>query len=762
MMTTETFNVTFVSGVSESIEKVKSNILREGGSVSSVDSALVHIKKALEAPRCCKKVGNKVAGLNEELEDKKKELWVSEYKLGRVEEEIGRQQEKIETLTKEVSLTHPYISQLSLACTNKPQLAETKIEQELGEQRHNKDGTQLVNVMNDLVLMQAALEAMTMKAEIAAAQLTATKSELQASEEKFAEHSVITMQLDTELNDLVAKEGAVASIAAELTAVRSELEAVKKEKKEMGAKNARVVASKNGQLASLKKDLKAKEKEAQEYQPTAVQLAAVKEELEASKKEAQEYKQTIAQAIAAKNSIEVHNKAITQQLAVTKDDLDVAWKSAHDTQQALDIVTAELNATKKQSRPQKHLSNQLEALKVKLTAAEEASTTHQQAAYTANMQVNEAYHNYNQIQNAYTNAQHTINNLQNKVSSLQSTLDLTGEDLRTVRHDLTAATADATVRAEDLATEKKTNMRLASELSQAQTTSTDLRSQLDILKVELAAYKKPSTPAVTPPKSVRAPASPPQSAAEKMAAWGNAQAVVRANDQTVRLANAPKAAAMKDEPAGEWRETFRATGAGKAKQSKMDVVRSLLDDVEKEKDAADAQVSALKEALGEEKAAGVERERELAAARRALESCQGSLREAHRDLAAAAAAKAGSCGSCTDLERSLRHARAGADAALMQLDEVHYKCMSTWSVLHDVTWDVECKLSVREGTPELVSSSHVDGDSEEEEEEEELEVVGGDGEVPPVWDRNTPPHLRRRGGFAGRSLARHMPGLVRK
>ncbi|KAJ4348849.1 uncharacterized protein N0V89_010228 [Didymosphaeria variabile] len=179
-----------------------------------------------------------------------------------------------------------------------------------------------------------------------------------------------------------------------------------------------------------------------------------------------------------------------------------------------------------------------------------------------------------------------------------------------------------------------------------------------------------------------------------------------------------------------WEQAQQTNAGLEAKTSSLhstlDRASEDLRTVRHELSAAQADATVAAQDLASERAAGAERKRELAAAQLALEEARSSL--------AAAADK--TCGDCATLERQLRHARAGADSALQQLDEVHYKCMSTWSVLHDITWDVEAKLSMRSGTPELIDSS---GSNESD---GSVEIVGGDGEAL-VFDKNTPPHLRR-------------------
>ncbi|KAF2443295.1 hypothetical protein P171DRAFT_486043 [Karstenula rhodostoma CBS 690.94] len=919
---TNAYVVTFISGKSDAVDRIEANLLRDGGSLSSCDSALMYIEPAMETPRCCNKIGAKVAGLNEQVENEKNGRIQAEilvelrkqdiernekiYNADRDEiraaakQELDNRDEKIKKLeadlaavtaerqtaraeareriitapapvlavlkrkvsaaqdglaatkneldaTKKEAETQKHtITQLRAASVSelavvKGQLAATQTELEVSK-KDAEDQKQIVTqltvsasastnklavTMGQLATTQNELEvskkdaedqkqiviqltastsasveklavikgqlaatqdevdarnkevqihkqdiarltASTDELDIVKGQLATTQNELDASKKESQDLKQTIAQLTAANNELEASQkealarqitdsasaSELAAVKDELTAAKSELDILQTNKKVTGINNFRTVSKKNGELAILKKDIEALYKEAGAHQYTVTKLAAIQADLEASKNEVHELNFTVTQLTADK-------KDIVQQLTVTSRHLEVCMKEAQDTASELVAVKAELDERKKMTRPQKHLSNQIAAAKKELEAAKQESQMHQQDALDKHMDAVAAKHQLAQYQSAYDESQHTIAHLEAKTNSLNSTQVRISEALRTTQHELISAKTDATVAAQDLAIEKKSNISLAAESTRAQATITDLRSELEIVKIELGAFKAPEETAAAPAPAP-APASP-QSAAEKMAAWGNAHALVRADDEATRRANAAKAAAMKDQPAGEWKTTFRATGSALAKQSKVDAARAVLDSIEKELAAKDAVVAGLKETLREERTVGAERKRELAAARLVLESTQGSLREARAALAAADTAaaqkEANGCARCPGLERSVRIARAGADAALAQVDDVHYKCMSTWAVLHDVTWDVETKLSLRSGTPELAAVSTSE-ESDGSEVEVELEVVGGDGEGL-AWDRNTPPHLRR-GGFAGRSLARHMPDLVRK
>lgn len=91
---TNAYVVTFISGKSDAVDRIEANLLRDGGSLSSCDSALMYIEPALETPRCCNKVGAKVAGLNEQVEIEKNGRIKAET-LVKLREEAIERNEKI-------------------------------------------------------------------------------------------------------------------------------------------------------------------------------------------------------------------------------------------------------------------------------------------------------------------------------------------------------------------------------------------------------------------------------------------------------------------------------------------------------------------------------------------------------------------------------------------------------------------------------------------------------------------------------------------
>ncbi|OAG01854.1 uncharacterized protein CC84DRAFT_1221315 [Paraphaeosphaeria sporulosa] len=730
--------VTFISGKSDAVNRIEANLLREGGSLSYCDSALMYIEPALETPRCCKKIGAKAAGLREQVD-------IEKHNRMKAEALADFRQDKIEFNER----THSMFV------------------------RENRATAKLELDTRDKKIKQ-------LEADLAAASKTAPRERVirapapvlavlkrkvsEAQEEAEAHKSSldhITAAAFTSATELAAVKG-------QLAAAKEELGALKKSKSEMAIKHFGTVSKKNGEIATLKKDIQALHSEAAAHQYTATKLTVIEDIHEETKNELYKLKHTLTQLTDEK-------KDISEKLTVTCRHLEVCTKEAQDTASELVAVKAELGECKKMIRPQKHLSNRITAAKKELEAVKHESQMHQADALAKHMDAVAAKHELAQYQSAYDVSQHNIVSLEANINSLSSTVARTTEALRTTQHELAAAKGEATVTAQDLEMEKQSNTSLAAECTRAQATITDLRSSLEIVKVELAAFKAPE-PAASASASAAVPGPPStKTAAEKLAAWSNAHAVVRVGDKEIDRANEAKTEANKDNTAGIWTTIFRPTGSALANQTKVDAVRAVLDGIEKDLAAKDSAVAALKEALQEEKAAGAERKRELAAARLALESTQGSLRDTRATLALAlalalAAAEektTAGCGNCAEAERSARLAQAGTDAALMELDAALYERMSSWSLLHDLIWDVEAKLSVRSGTPGASGSTSGESDGsgtteKGEEEVLEVEIVGGDGEVAGAgWDRNTPPHLRR-GGFAGRSLARHMPNLVRK
>lgn len=702
-------------------------------------------------------------------------LAATKTELATAQDDLTATKNELELIKKEAEAHKNAIQQLKAASDSelavvKGQLAANQSELAAAQDELDASKKQAQDGKHPVASLIASVSAYASELDIVKSQLAATQDELATAQDSLGATKI---ELEVSRKEVEAHKSAAAHITAsaselavvkdELTAAKSELDAFKKNKKEMAIKNFSNVSKKNGEIAVLKKGIDAMQKEAVAHQCTTDQLTAVKADLEASKSEVHELNLTVTQLTAEK-------KDIVERLTVTSSHLEVCMKEAQDTASELFAIKAELDERQKMTRPQKHLSNQITTAKKELEAAtqesqmhQQESQMHQQDALAKFMDAVAANHQLAQYHSAYEESQRMIAHLEAKVNSSNSTQARIGEALRTTQHELASAKGEATVAAQDLAAEKKATTTLAAESSRAQATITDLRSSLEIVKIELAAFKAPEP---APAKSAPAAAPPSaQSMADKRAAWGNAHALVRASDEETRRANMAKAEANKDLPAGEWKTIFRATGSALAKQSKVDAVRAALDGLETDLAAKDSAVAALNGALREERTVGAERKRELAAARLALESTQGSLRDARAALADKK--DAAGCGNCAALERAVRIARADASAALAEIDAMHYKCMSTWAVLHDVTWDVEAKLSLRSGTPDVLGSTsgESDGSAEEvveEEEEVEVEIVGGDGEAAGAgWDRNTPPHLRR-GGFAGRSLARHMPGLVRK
>ncbi|KAL5427983.1 hypothetical protein PMIN06_012848 [Paraphaeosphaeria minitans] len=753
-----TYVVTLISGKSDVVDRIEANLLREGGSLSYCDTALMYIEPVLETPHCCKKIGAKAAGLREQVDIEKHSRMKAEA-LAECNERVYNRilhQERA-AAGQNVDSRDEKIKQLEadLAAAFKTASIERVI---------SAPAPVLAFLKRKVSAAQDGLAATQSELTVAQEDLTATKLELELSSKEVEAHK-------SSLAHVTASASTAASAAAtelavvkgQLAVTQNELDALKKTKKDMAIKHFGTVSKKIGEVATLKKDIQVLQKEARAHQNTADKLIAEHANLDASKKEAHELNHTITQLTADK-------KDIAEKLNVTSTRLEACMKGAQDTASELVAVKAELDERKKMTRPQKHLSNQITAAKKELEAVKQESQMHQADALAKHMDAVAAKHKLAQYQSAYDVSQHNIAKLEANINSLNSTVTRTTEALCKTQHELASAKSEATVAAQNLAMEKQSRTSLTAESTRAQATITDLRSSLEIVKLELAAFKAPE-----PAAPAAAPAPPsPKTAAEKMAAWSNAHAVVRAGDEETRRANEAKAEANKDKPAGIWKTAFRPMGSALAKQTKVDAVRAVLDGIEKDLAAKDSAVAALKGALQEEKAAGAERKRELAAVRLALESTQGALRDARAALALALAAaeekKTAGCGNCAEAERSARLARAGADAALMELDAALHERVSSWSLLHDITWDVEAKLSVRLGTPGASGSTSGESDGSatevedggDEEEEVEVQIVGGDGEVAGAgWDRYTPPHLRR-GGFAGRSLARHMPNLVCK
>lgn len=92
---TNAYVVTFISGKSDAVDRIEANLLREGGTLSCCDSALMHIEPALEAPQCCKKVAAKVAGLNEQIDMEKLDRVNAEALAKQLDQGIRTQEQNV-------------------------------------------------------------------------------------------------------------------------------------------------------------------------------------------------------------------------------------------------------------------------------------------------------------------------------------------------------------------------------------------------------------------------------------------------------------------------------------------------------------------------------------------------------------------------------------------------------------------------------------------------------------------------------------------
>jgi hypothetical protein len=87
---TNTYIVKFVLGQSDAVDRIEANLIRDGGSLSVCDAALLHIKPFFETPRCCKKIGAKVARYREQYEVEKSTKLMVELKLEHSQQEVER------------------------------------------------------------------------------------------------------------------------------------------------------------------------------------------------------------------------------------------------------------------------------------------------------------------------------------------------------------------------------------------------------------------------------------------------------------------------------------------------------------------------------------------------------------------------------------------------------------------------------------------------------------------------------------------------
>lgn len=414
-------------------------------------------------------------------------------------------------------------------------------------------------------------------------------------------------------------------------------------------------------------------------------------------------------------------------------------------------------------------------LKKELGDAKDEAAKEQQAARSANMEAIQANQQRARAESAYKDALTSFAGSQAEHESTQMSLGRTSEELCAMRKEFISTKAVAAASSEELSMQKKSNTALASELADAQARIANVTSELDTTKIELAAFRKPDVSVAKVPASTQGGSSLAPSTDEKMAAWGNAQNIIRGSDLETRRANEAKAEAAKDRPQGAFIETFRARGETKRKPTKLDAMGSLMSGLKVDMEAKDAEISSLKSTLGgarkelvAEKAARVSCEKEIAVVRSALGTTQNLVKDVRSQLAAAETAKTELARVGCSCSTELRIARAAEAAALEQIDKLHFKCMETWSVFHDITCGVEAaaRSDLPLGAPGPVPASSSDDDDEssdfevtfagtdgvtplreeKEEDEEDEEVVEEEKEEKVwAWDPYTPPHMRRAG-----------------
>ncbi|KAF1966460.1 hypothetical protein BU23DRAFT_326336 [Bimuria novae-zelandiae CBS 107.79] len=425
--------------------------------------------------------------------------------------------------------------------------------------------------------------------------------------------------------------------------------------------------------------------------------------------------------------------------------------------------------------------NELKTAKEELKTTKEEAARHQKAAISAHKDAVQAHQQRGQLQSRYAISQHTVDylnahndNLNAERTSIQATLHHTTEALRAMHHDLASAKANAIFKNQELDIQKKFNDATVAKLTQAQSTIAILSSDLDTIKIELAAFRKPTATDAPSSKSTQGSNTPAQSTNVKLAAWGNAQAVIRADDVAVRRANDAKAEKMTDLPRGELITIYKPTGEAARKQTSIEAIECLLGGLKGEQAASSAEISALRKGLAAEQSAHSEMKLELRALQSALGSTQVLVKDTRAELAAVQAAKDAMVRVGCSCSSDLRAARASQVALGEELDKVNWKAIELTSSLHDALAGV----IMRSGTPELVSESSSDGS---ESSDSEVVFVGTDGAALPreeeeemvemvemvEWSAYTPPHLRKsrraalvseRGGGGARGLGRGRGG----
>ena len=483
------------------------------------------------------------------------------------------------------------------------------------------------------------------------------------------------------------------------------------------------------ELAALKKEHSAKDKQ---LTSTLAELAATKQTL----------------ATFRENARPKH--LLTMQIDSLKKELSVKTERADSSHAELSIA-----------------HNEIATLKKEVGAAKEELVEQQQTAMSANRAAIQAHLERAQLEAVHNESNRAVailtdhhGRLQAEHESTQMTLERASEDIQATKQGLISAKAAAAVSSQELSMQKNSNAVLASELAHARLEMANLTSELDTTKIELAAFKKPDVAAANASASTQRGNSPASSTGAKLTAWANAQSIIHNDDLEARRANDAKEAA-KGRPQGTFIETFTPRGEAKRKQNKIDAIESLLGGLKSDMEAKEAEISSLKSALDDarmaltaEKEARVSCEKELAVVRCALCSTQDLVKEARSQLAAAETAKTELARAGCSCSAELRVARAVEVAAMEEIDKMHYKCIETWSVLHDVTCGVEAAARsdsyLKTTGPASQSSSDEDGSSGSE-----ISIVGTDGAAPPrekkeeKWSAYTPPHLRRA-GFANR------------
>lgn len=483
---------------------------------------------------------------------------------------------------------------------------------------------------------------------------------------------------------------------------------------------------------------------------TQTELSAAKDELSTAKGELSGVKKTLEnlrEEVRPQDLLKARISTIEKQLGASKEEAET--------------LKGELAALKMAVRPQHLLKHQMVALEKELKASKEEAMKYKQEAVSAHKNTVQAQQQRAQLQSAYNEVQHTVtsftehdNHLKQENWSVKTTLDRTADELRTVKHMLATAKSDIDVHVRGLATQKKANDEMASELTSARSNVASLSADLEIMKIELSAYKKVNVTTASASNSPKGGSPSGDSREAKLAAWGNAAALIREDDRAQANANQAKIKAGGSYLTAKFVETYKHK-TSRTNQTPFEAIEMHLSNLKGQSEAKDTQIATLKNTLKEvksdlaaEKDAHVCCQKEVAAVQSALKTTQDLVKSARSDLCAAETAKRNAARIGCSCSQELRRSQALAKALGEELDESCMKTLEVWSTFHDAY----IGLVHYPPTPETGASSLSSGGSGSDG-SGSVEIRGTDGPSPPIGDKKwaSLPGLARK-GYAKRSL----------